>query len=115
MYTDTDLAQTLKVLAQIEPLAQVGKAGLTLSDLCCGRRGQQPLGQGLFPHSRSRRREQIEKAAAAEEVQVRGVDMMWIQEALPRLTAADPSVVDAIKSPAVEGSGALCAFVDATY
>src|ERR1700761_4416173 len=83
-----------KVFAKIDLIAQLIDPCVTLADVCESCRREQPLRQGLFAHSSSRAREQLKQARVAEQIQIGGIDVMGIVEAVAGLSSAGPSVLN---------------------
>jgi hypothetical protein len=94
-------------LAKVEAVAEVGDGLVTeADDLDCGR-VEEPVGQSVFAHAGAGQREELEKAALSEEIEVGGVEVIRDVEALAASADAAPLVFDTGKALAVEFGTAL--------
>ena len=87
---------------EIEFLAQVDDDFLALEDFRDGRAVAEPFRQEFFAHGQARGGEQFEQAAGAEDVEVFGVDVFWVAEAIAGAAVAGPEVFDAGEAALVE-------------
>ena len=100
-------AEARQILAQIELRSKLRHGRLPRARLVESGRREQPGGERLLAHPRARRREQLEERALPEEVEVCGIEMRRIEEALARLSAAGPAILEAREAALVEGRRSL--------
>src|SRR5580704_3717302 len=102
-------AHDSEIALEVEIVAEFGDELLALKN--CGARGWrfQPSCELVFAHGEASGGEEFEEAAAAEEVEVVGVDVIGVAEALASLAGACPAVLDAGDAAAVHGGGGFCA------
>src|SRR5262249_51940213 len=86
------LAQHGEVFAEIQAAFQVGNTDLPLPDYRDRRGRFQPLRQPFLSHAGSYRAQKLEQAASAEQVQIRGVDVVRVVKSQSLLTGAGPEV-----------------------
>ena len=100
-------AEDGNVFAEIEARGEFGEGGLALGDFGDGCGCEEPGGEGVFADAGAGEGEELEEAAVAEEVEVRGVEAGLGVDAIAGLADAGPVVFDAGQAVAVEGDGAL--------
>ena len=106
MHADTELvAHHRDLLAQIQVRRQFARRVLPRPDHVRHRRFEQPPRERLFAGMRPRRREQLEEAAAAENVQIFSVEMRRRRKVRAVAAAADPAMRQPIQAALVEGGG----------
>ncbi len=88
--------------AQVEGGHELPNGLLAQAHFVGRRRTKQPGGDRLLTGTRPRRRQQLEQAAASEQVEVVGVEMVGWPEAVSRLGAAHPLVAEPPDSAFVE-------------
>ena len=96
-----------KIFPKIEPRLQFGNRRLPLLDFLNIGMIQQPASQALLAHVGACRREQLEEAAFAQNVQVFRVQMQWVLEFFTRFTASGPAIFHPRKTAAINGNRAF--------
>src|SRR5882724_9541567 len=95
MYADVRvLADDGELFAKVEAVFQIADAGVSLAN--CGEGGGrlQPLCETLFSHAGADGAEELEQASPAEQIEIRGVDVVRIVESGALLAGAGPAVFD---------------------
>ena len=99
--------QYRQVFGEIKLRPQFSDRQLPLPDLIECRRREQPLRQCFLTHASARRRQQFEQTAPAEQIEVGGINMVRIVEALSGLSRARPLVSHPGQSLAIVGGSTL--------
>ncbi len=100
------IAQNGEVFAKVEQRPEFDDRGVAFEQFIRRRRGLQPGSQADLASARAGGRKQMEHAAFAKQIQVGGVGMMGIDEALAGLTNFLPAVFDPRDARLVECDGA---------
>jgi len=93
--------------AEVETIAKIGDGAVPLVDGIEGCGAKEPVGEGVLTHAGSGDGEKFEEAAAAEEIEVGGVEMFGGVEAVSGGAMALPLVLDAGEAETVELYGSL--------
>src|SRR5205823_5934216 len=101
------------VFMQIEFRSELNDERLPLEDFRLGRWREQPLCQATFSHRQTCSGEQLEEAAAAEEIEIVRVNVLFIAKAFAGLAGAEPAIIDAGDSFFVIGRRGLRAVMAA--
>ncbi|MGB2887582.1 MAG: hypothetical protein WBC04_07810 [Candidatus Acidiferrales bacterium] len=104
-----------QVLSQIESLPQFGDGRVTLGDVVNWGGHQKPVREAVFAHPGSRDREKLEQPAAAEKVEVGGVNMIRIGEAATGCAGACPAIFDSGQASLIECLGPFGASARANH
>src|SRR5207248_601174 len=88
------VAQQRQLLAQVELWGQLRDRALAGADLVGAGRAPQPARECVLAGARARRAEQLEERARPEEVEVGGIGVVGVEEALAGLPLAGPGVVE---------------------
>ena len=107
------LAGQRDVFMQVDFGAQFNNERLPLENLRQPRRREQPLRKATFAHRKSRGGQQLEEAPAPEEIEIFGIDVVFVAEAIAGLPGTEPAIVDASDSFFVVGGGGLRAMMSA--
>ena len=91
--------------AQVERGRELGDGVAPGGDFLRRGRVRQPVGERFLAGARPRQRQQLEQRAAAEDVQVVGVQMTVVAKTVARLAGAGPPILDAREAALVELNG----------
>lgn len=95
------------MLAKIELVAQVSEHFVARKNGRQVRGRGEPACQARFAHRKPRAREQLEEAAAPEKVEVGGIDVLIIAEAIACFAGACPAIGDAVEASLVKRYGSV--------
>ena len=91
---------------QIQCGRQLGDGALPRADLLNSGGRFQPCGKRFLPRRRSRNGQELEQRAAAEQVQIVRVQVVFIGEAIARVSSSDPAILDPRQATFVERDSA---------
>jgi len=81
-------AQRKELFPEGHAVLEITYGVVACKNLRNGRGGQQPLGKRLFAGTRAGRAHQLEQRRFAEQVEVAGIRMRWIEEAITGLSGS---------------------------